>query len=198
MDLDLKLPSQGGKLMQFAGDGFNFVQKESAPVDEHAGRMGVPPEVVYEKYAVTREPCWGCIHTFRKPEVRDKNPALDKLWDTYERNADSMSPPTLAKLLEEEFNRLVYEPSIKAKEPCIKWPAEVIARHLGGFHGLDRRSDLRNMLYMYNSAEKVLADSVVTVAPNDPEFKVNEKKLKLLMELGACKIKVWSLLQNTT
>jgi len=198
MDFDMKETGRGTKRMQIAGDGFTITQEDRAPPDEDEGRRGVPPELVYEKYAVTREPCWACVHAFRKPQIAGENKALDDLWATYERNAESMSPPMLAKLIAEEFVRLVYEPSAANGYPCMKWPEEVVARHIGGAHSLDRRADLRNMLYVYTTVERVLAESVVTQSPTDPEYKVNDKKLKALLDLGERKLKVWSMLHNSS
>ena len=178
------------------GDGFAIRTEDQLPPDEDEGRVGVVPEVVYEKYAVTREPCWGCVHAFRKPTQAGENKALDDLWNTYERNAESMSPPMLAKLLAAEFVRLIQKPSLENGFPCMPWPEDVIARHIGGAHTLDKKTDLRNMLWWYSTFEKVLADNVVTENRNEPGYKVNEKRLKAMLDLGERKLKVWAMLKE--
>ena len=191
-------PPNVGRLT-FEGDGFRFAHETPAPKDEDAddddaGRVGVPPAVLYEKYACTREACFGCLAVWRKPDKAGKNPAMDELWAVNERNRMEVSPPELSRILAEAYVRLIEKPAFLAGKPCSPWPRHVIERHITGAHNLDPVADLSNMLHTYKSIERAIAERVVTESTTELGYKINGKRLKQLLDVGEKKLKTYAAL----
>lgn len=176
-------------------DGTTLVQEETAPPDEDEGRFGVMLTDVYEKHAVTREPCFGCEYCFRKPTNPGENKIMDDLWNTYERNRTTMSLPAQAKLLAEEFRRTYYEPAKAEGKPCMAWPEHIILRHIRD-HVVDRAADIQNTIQMYSTIEKEMANSLFTQKDGETGYRANDKSILTFLAVGEKKLKLWALLKD--
>jgi hypothetical protein len=154
----------------------------------------VDAKKLHEAYSSSNERCWGCINMFRKPEQKGKNPGLDKLWMAYEQ-MDRLSPPMLWKLIADVHYKAIYEPAIKRGEPCETWPESMVEAHFVGGHTIDRHMDTRNSIHLIKTFERVLSDQIV-VENEDGKYAINEKKLKLLLDLEDRKQKMYASLQT--
>lgn len=192
--MDLGKEPRGWNRYEVEMDGLT-IRREGDTSD--ANQTPVSTKTLYEEHAKTKEPCWGCVHDFRKPTQRGENKTMDDFWDSYERNADSLSPPQLYKLLASEFVRLIYTPSVEAGIPCMTWSVESIERHFTGGHILDQRADIRNTIHVLSTFSRVLVNTVVTESDTEPGRRVNEKRLKLYLELEEKKQKLFTALRDS-
>lgn len=172
------------------------VTEEDLNEDDLDGFAPVLFESIYEKHAVTREPCWGCIHSFRKPESPGENPTKDHLWGVFDRNKDTMSPKELAKLIHAEFRRTVYEPMRERGEACLMWPEHVILRHIEGRHGLIKSAEIAQSITALSTLERELLDGVMFQRDGVQGLKFDEKRIDSLIKIITTKQKLISTLKD--
>lgn len=177
-------------------DGGRVVTEDLNDDDDMEGYAPIPFEAVYEKHAVTKEPCWGCIHTFRKPASPGLDPVMDHLWNEYEKNRDTMSPKELARHIWTEWRRLVYVPLKEKGEPCMHWPEHVILRHISGRHGLNKGAEITNSITALANLELELLDGMVMQKDGARGTKVDDKKVDSLIKIVTLKHKLLSSIKD--
>lgn len=171
-------------------DGGRLVTEDLNDDDDMEGYIPVPFEAIYEKHAVTKEPCWGCVHTFRKPMSPGLDLIMDHLWGVYEQNRDTMSPKELARLIWTEFRRFVYIPLKSKGEECMPWPEHVILRHIQGRHGLIKSAEISQSITALSNLELELLDGMVMQKDGRPGMKIDDKKVDSLVKIIAMKAKL--------
>lgn len=164
--------------------------------DDLSGFAPVPFEAVVEKHAVTREPCWGCAHVFRKPQSPGENPTLDNLWGVYERNLNTMSTKELARLLHLEFRRTVYEPLRERGEECMMWPEHVILRHIEGRHGIIKAAEINQSIVALSTVERELTNNLFYQKDGVQGFKIDDKRIASLVKIAETKQKLLAALKD--
>jgi hypothetical protein len=171
-------------------DGARVVTEDLNDDDDMEGYTPVPFEVIYEKHAVTREPCWGCIHTFRKPASPGEDPVMDHLWGVNERNVSSMSPKELARLIRVEWRRTVYVPLKEKGEECMEWPEHVIQRHIEGRHGLNKNAEITLSITTLSNIELEIRDSMFMQKDGVSGMRFDDKRVDSLCKIVALKQKL--------
>jgi len=127
--------------------------------DEELHVNAGPPPVTYQdvtlgdverRFAHPAEPCWGCRHFGRHADAT-RNPALYKLWQTYEMSVSSLADDAaIAKQLAKAYKDLIYDPRARVGDPVEVWDAAMIEIHIREhmhnprviFRGLVKRTHL--------------------------------------------------------
>ncbi len=178
-------------------DGTKVVEEDlNGDDDDLDGFAPVPYAVIYEKHAVTAVPCWGCIHTFRKPDNPKDNPTLDHLWGEYEKNVSTMSSKQLARHLYIEFRRTVYEPLMEDGEECMEWPESVIKRHIEGRHGLIKSVELSQSIAALSNVEREILDGMFYQKDGVQGFRFNDRRVDSLCKIVSTKQKLLSSIKD--
>lgn len=164
--------------------------------DDLSGCVAVPFHVVREKHAKLSEPCWGCIHAFRKPDDPEKDPIATKMHNVIEKNQDTTSTEQLSKLLHTEFRELVYIPLRERGQPCMDWPVDVIQRHLEGLHVVSPDAEIRNSVRFLSTVEREMLDNLFLDKEGDAPVKFNEKQVEALCKVSSVKMRWVSMMRK--
>lgn len=74
--------------------------------------------------------CWGCKYRFGQTRFPGKFPAMDQLWDDFQVNKGEIDPFHSARLLRQNWVKLIYGPAIDEGRKMMDWPVQVMMEHI--------------------------------------------------------------------
>lgn len=72
--------------------------------------------------------CWGCVHPFRKPQIPGDWPEMDRIWEKYVENMESMPEDQLAYLISKKQEQEIVKPKLielEARQSMSRTPQEI-------------------------------------------------------------------------
>ncbi len=141
--------------------------------------------------------CWACIHPFQLQLTYGAWPEMDKLWELYIENIDTMSFDDLKHVLSEQHHEQIFKPLYdsltrqgKSTEDALQWLPEDVGEHIS-IHMVNHKNMLRNDINVSCQRETVLNDLVYMVSAEDPTVVVDidPAKMNLLLKIGDQKLR---------
>jgi hypothetical protein len=189
------MPQKRTKLSTVKGDNYELHFNDQ---DSESDALGpsICPEAIKKKYSRPEVPCWGCIHDFKRPTEVGADPAMDKLYEEFISNKDTMGLEAITEHLSKVHNNEFFIPSLQEGKPCLPWPAYAVMIHLlpASGHMFDEQIDIALTIRDYSVMTEELKRSLYRHTEHGP--RVHEKTAKLYVAITNEKRKQWQLYHN--
>jgi len=202
-----KLKNRTKHLSISLGGGKHFTET----TEETGNDNGTEPEIYKEDLVycsfknATRKKgkvsnCWGCVHPFQRQKIPGVWPQMDKLYELFAENKDTMSLEDMSILISQQHEKDFFKPQYEAHleagtlteeiEKGLQWlPADVLDHLQNDMpdYKIMIRQDIRETHQLVN----VVKNLMIQVSPENPDeiLDVDPVKVNMMIKLHESKLK---------